>query len=149
MEQLDHCLEAAHLVVAAVEPRLSGVSMNVQKSFRSSAALMLYLIAKLDSFQSSQDSSVAKQAGEMKARGLHVIHRVLIGWLHRSTLGVKFGDIYGQSLISSKHELELKVHTHMRTHTHACTHAHTHTHARTHARTHTHTHTHTTHACTY
>ena len=59
MEQLDHCLEAAHLVVAAVEPWLTGVVFKtVQKSFRSSAALLLYLIANLDSFQFSQDSSI-------------------------------------------------------------------------------------------
>ena len=59
MEQLDHCLEAAHLVVAAVEPWLTGVVFKtVQKSFRSSAALLLYLIAKLDNFQFSQDSSI-------------------------------------------------------------------------------------------
>ena len=115
MEQLDHCLEAAHLLVAAVEPRLTGVSMNVRKSFRSSTALMLYLIAKLDSFQSSQDSSIAKQAGEMKARGLHVIHKALMGWLQQSMLRDRFGDIYGQTLFNTKHELELKVHTHTHT----------------------------------
>ena len=147
MEQLDHCLEAAHLVVAAVEPWLSGVVFKtVQKSFRSSAALMLYLIAKLDSFQFSQDSSVSKQAGEMKARGLHIIHKVLMGWLQQSMLRDRFGGIYGQSLNNSKHELELKVDTRTHACTHAstcmCTHTHTHTHS-THTRTHTHTHTHT------
>ena len=160
MDQLDHCLEAAHLVVAAIEPQLTVVgSKNVQKSFRSSAALMLYLIAKLDSFQTSQDSSVAKQASEMKARGLHVIHKVLMGWLQQSMLRDRFGGIYGQTLISSKHEMELKVHnslahtcTHMHKHmhTHAQTHAHTQacTHTRKHAHTHARKHTHM-HTCTH
>ena len=131
MKQLEHCLEAAYRVLLAVEQRLTGTSVNELKSIRSSVALLLYLIAKLDTVQSSQDSSDAKQSSEMKEHNLHVIHGMLNTWLQRR-VGPKFGGMYGVMNTGSA-EVELKV---------QCS-THMHTHARTHARTHTHTHIHT------
>lgn len=104
MEELDQCLETAYLLYDAVEHQLRGTHMNDQKSIRSSIALMLYLIAKLDTVQSSQNSDNVQ---EMKDKAFGAIHKLLNDWI--SVIGQKFGGIYGKMLISGNPELELKV----------------------------------------
>ena len=108
MEELDHCLEAAHFVLKAVGERLTGISKNEQRSLKSSIALMLYLTARLDSVQSSLSSTDIKQ---MKEMALESIHKLLNEWIHRGgVIGPYFGNISGQSLTySCRHEQELKV----------------------------------------
>ena len=105
INQLEHCIEAAHLVALAVEEKLAGSSKKDQKLIRSSVDLMLYLLGKLDNFHSSQDSSIAKQAGEMKACGLQKIHQGLSQWLQ---LGRHMPDD-SYSVILARSQQELKV----------------------------------------
>ena len=110
MKLLKHCLWAAHNVIVAVEQRLSGTSMNEVKSIRSSVGLILHLIAKLDTVKSSQDSSDAKQASEMKQDGLHKVREMLNEWLRqKSLMGSTFGGIHGEKLNTGNPKLELKV----------------------------------------
>lgn len=81
MEQLEHCIEAACLVRLAVKKKVTGDSKNERKLMRSSIALTLYLLGKLNNFQSSQKTSIANQAGEMRTHGLKQINRFLSWWL--------------------------------------------------------------------
>ena len=108
MEELDHCLEAAHFVLKAVEQRLTGISMNEQRSLKSSVALMLCLTARLDNVQSLLSSTDIKQ---MREKALESIHVLLNDWICQAgVIGPQFGNIYGQNLpYSCKHEQELKV----------------------------------------
>ena len=108
MEELDHCLEAAHFVLKAVGERLTGISINEQRSLKSSIALMLCLTARLDTVQSSPSSTDIKQ---MKEKALESIRDLLNDWIRRAgVIGPRFGHIYGQNLTySCKHEQELKV----------------------------------------
>ena len=113
MEELDHCLEAAHFVLETVEQRLTGISINEQRSLKSSVALLLCLTARLDTVQSSPSSTDIKQ---MREKALEGIHKLLNDWIRREgVIGPHFGNIYGQKLTySCKHEQELKViHTYM------------------------------------
>ena len=102
MEEIEHCLEAAHLVIDAVAQKVSRNSVGEQKLIKSSIALMLYLIAKLDTVKFSQNASEDfNQGGEMKDRALKRIHLLLSNWM-RSGIGSRFG-------MRDSPELELKV----------------------------------------
>ena len=115
MNQLEHCIDAAHLVGLAVEKKLTGLfGINEQKMMRSSVALMLYLLGKIENFLISQDRSIAMQAGQMKTCGLHKICQGLSKWLQHGRH--KLVDNYSVILACSK--VELKVHT-SDTYTHA------------------------------
>ena len=100
MEELEHCLEAAHLVIDAVTQKVSGISEREQKSIKSSIALMLYFIAELVKF-SQNASEDFNQGGEMKDHALKKIHLLLSNWMRRG-MGSRFGVRYPP-------ELELKV----------------------------------------
>ena len=105
INQLEHCIEAAHLVALAVEKKLAGNSKNDQKLIRSSVTLILYLLGKLDNFRTSQDSSITKLAGEMKICGLQKIHQYLSQWLQRGRDTVD--DSYSVILSYSRQELKV------------------------------------------
>ena len=105
INQLEHCIEAAHLVALAVEEKVAGTSKNEQKLIKSSVALMLFLLGKLDNFHSSQDSSITKLAGDMKICGLQKIHQCLSQWLQRGRHTVD--DSYSGILSYSRQELKV------------------------------------------
>ena len=105
INQLEHCIEAAHLVALAVEEKLTGNSKNHQKLIKSSVALMLYLLGKLDNFHFSQDSSITKLVGEMKLCGLQKIHQCLSQWLQHGRHTVD--DSYSVILSYSRQELKV------------------------------------------
>ena len=93
IEELDHCLEAAHLVIDTVRVKLREIDENHKKSIKSSIALMLYLIAKLDSVHSSQH--VAEDLKEirvgMKNSALKKISTLLKNWIRCGRMGDGFG----------------------------------------------------------
>lgn len=113
INQLEHCIEAAHLVALAVEEKLTGNSKNHQKLIKSSVALMLYLLGKLDNFHFSQDSSITKLVGEMKLCGLQKIHQCLSQWLQHGRHTVD--DSYSVILSYSRQELKVQTHTNILT----------------------------------
>ena len=99
MEELDHCLEAAHLVIDTVRVRLREINENHKKSIKSSIALMLYLIAKLDSVRSSQNvtEDLKETRVGMKNSALEKICILLKDWIQRGRIGAGFGLGYFSS----------------------------------------------------
>ena len=105
MEELEHCLEAAHLILNVVHDKVREIDDNYKKSIKSSVGLMLYLIAKLDNVQSFQNATedLAQTKSEMKNHALETISEVLKNWILLGKLGPGFG--YG--VYSPKPELEV------------------------------------------
>ena len=96
MEELDHCMEAAHLVVNAVQSRLDDIDDNHKKSIRSSIALMLYLMEKLDSVQSSHYTAeqIEQTRVGMKKKALETISKLLKNWMQYGRMGTSFGCLF-------------------------------------------------------
>ena len=107
MEELDHCLEAAHVVINVVQNRLKNTDDNNKKSLKSSVALMLYLMAKLDTVQSSQNTieDLKQTRAGMKNSALEAISRLLKNWMQHGGMGTRFGLLYSPEV-----EIEVILH---------------------------------------
>ena len=93
MEELDHCLEAAHFLIIAVQQRLREIDDIHKKSIKSLIALMLYLMTKLDTVQSSQNTTedLKHTRAGMKSNALEKISCLLKKSMQRGRMGVGFG----------------------------------------------------------
>ena len=88
MEELDHCLEAAHFLIIAVQQRLREIDDIHKKSIKSLIALMLYLMTKLDTVQSSQNTTedLKHTRAGMKSNALEKISCLLKKSMQRELL---------------------------------------------------------------
>ena len=102
---MSYCLEGAMLIREAVNKTLKGYhSTNDKKAPRSLAALMLYLLDKLCSVESSEGNSVAIQVAQMKEAVKNGIQALLKQWVVKP--GVVGSNVFGGTRRS---EAEIKV----------------------------------------
>ena len=104
-QQMEHCLEGAQLVFDAANKKLSGDNIVIlQKAARSLVGLMLYLMDKVSSVQSSE---VNQEAAHKKKGSKQAIKMLLSQLLQRD--GVIGGPFFGGNGRRTDKEIKVAV----------------------------------------